>query len=631
MMRLLALFVLALSSSAWAAAPAGTPEKPEARPAEPSAPATPSPTPAPESVGPESVGAKVEREQLKREVMDEVTRALEKQKQEVRDEVRSQVTTQISNRAIEEEFQFHEEKRKLELFEINGYYRLRPELFYKFDLRRGPDPGGFQLFPRPALDPDRQTLADANMRWRMEPTLNVSEDVRIHAQVDVLDNVILGSTPEGGFGLSERTQWSALSEGQNPPSADKNWVEDSILVRRVYGEVNTPVGQLLFGRMGSQWGMGILANSGNGIDSDYGDTVDRIMFVAKVADHYIVPMLDFVVEGPSSARREELAGQPFDLDQLDDTRDYALAIARRDTDLEITRKLQAGQYILNYGAYFIYRNQTSDAASYYRQNNPYANEQANLGFVGRDASLYIPDLWLKFQTKKLRLEIEGAAVLGSIGNAATVAGLSPDENQSLTLRQFGAAATGSYNVLDNLDIGVEVGFASGDKAAGMGNRPGRGATGPGSIDGAQYCLATTCSRRDGDVRNFRFNRDYRVDLILWRELFDGVTDAVYVKPGAKYEITDGLGIWANVIYSRAIYGESTPSSSLDTAGNLTGDANLGIEIDGGVRYDSGDGFMAGIAYGVLFPLAGLNSNPATAAAIDAETAHTVRGWFVIKY
>ncbi|MGC4117550.1 MAG: hypothetical protein QM765_23935 [Myxococcales bacterium] len=179
----------------------------------------------------------------------------------------------------------------------------------------------------------------------------------------------------------------------------------------------------------------------------------------------------------------------------------------------------------------------------------------------------------------------------------------------------------------------------------MGNKPGRGLTQAGSIDGAQYCFTNckadkdTARSTDRFVDNFRFNRDYRVDLILWREIFDGVTDAFYVKPGAKYEITEGLGVWASVIYSRAIYGESTPSSQLvttkDKNGNeiktIQGDENLGVEIDGGVRYDSGDGFIAGVAYGVLFPLGGLKNNTFSSTPIDAQTAQTVRGWFVIKY
>jgi uncharacterized protein (TIGR04551 family) len=618
--RLLAVILLALSPSATVLAA----EKPADKPAEAAKPAEPAAQPAPADAASADVASRVEREQLKREVMDEVKKALDKQKEEVRDEVRAQVATQTANKALEEEFQFHEEKKKLDLFEVNGYFRVRPELFYKFDMQRGADPAGYYLFHPPANDVNRVTLSDANMRWRLEPTLNVSEDVRIHAQIDMLDNLILGSTPDGGFGFSQRTPITALSGTQVPPTSDKNWVQNSVTIKRVWGEVNTPVGQFVFGRMGSQWGMGILTSSGSNWDSDYGDTVDRIMFVAKVADHYIVPMLTFASSGTASIRKQDLTGQPYDLAQLDDVHDYGIAIARRDTDLEINRKLQAGQYILNYGVYFTYRRQSLDATN---STAPYSDGVTPASFFSRDAQIYTPDIWIKFQTKKLRLELEAVGVFGKIGNPNDQA----DLGQAITLRQFGAAASGNYKILDALDVSLEAGFASGDKAPGMGNLPGRGPTQPGSIDGAQFCVTSSCKNVDTDMNNFRFNQDYRVDMILWREIFNGITDAFYIKPTVKYEITEGLGVWASLIYSRAIYGESTPSSHLDaTTGQLVGDPNLGVEIDGGVRYDSGDGFTAGISYGVLFPLAGMANNIAN-PTIDASTAQTVRGWFVIKY
>ena len=133
---------------------------------------------------------------------------------------------------------------------------------------------------------------------------------------------------------------------------------------------------------------------------------------------------------------------------------------------------------------------------------------------------------------------------------------------------------------------------------------------------------------DDRVTNFRFNRAYQVDLILWRELLQGVTDAIYIKPGIRYEIISGLDVWANFIYSRALFGSSTPSSIIDSSGELSGHADLGIEIDLGAQYVSGDGFVAGVGYGVLFPLSGLNNR---LEDLDAGTAHMVRGWFGIIY
>jgi hypothetical protein len=72
------------------------------------------------------------------------------------------------------------------------------------------------------------------------------------------------------------------STTQGPPTAGVNGWTNSINVNRVWGEYMTPVGQIRFGRMPHQWGLGIVANAGDGIDSDYQSTIDRIMFVTGI-------------------------------------------------------------------------------------------------------------------------------------------------------------------------------------------------------------------------------------------------------------------------------------------------------------------------------------------------------------
>lgn len=576
--------------------------------------------------------SRAERELIKRELMEELNASLDEQRQKLRAEIRAQIEAESASRLLEDSYVYREDKPRLELLELNGYFRVRPELFYNLDLGRGADPSGNYLFPRPARD--GKTLADVNMRWRIEPTLNISEDVRLHAQLDVFDNLIFGATPDGVFGPNESELFAVAARNQAYPRADRNWLSDSIVARRIYGEVVTPIGQFLFGRMGSHWGMGMLTNSGGeSITSNYGggdlgDSVDRLMFVSMpLAGHYIVPFIDFVSEGPTSTRRGELFGQAVDLEQSDDARDYGLSVARRDTELEIKRKLGAGQSIINYGLYFVYRTQSYDAADFYAGSDV-SGDTAELGYVARKASFYIPDLWFKFQTKRWKAEVELAGIFGKIEDVRTSAA-DDAEGQDVSVMQFGGVARGEFLPIPNLSISLEAGFASGDRGAGMGNSPGRsGNVEAGIIDGPQFCLSDQCAIFDDKVNNFRFNRAYQVDLILWRELLQGVTDAIYIKPGVRYEVLSGLDLWANLIYSRAIYGSSTPSSIVDGSGNLSGRADLGIEIDIGAQYVSGDGFVAGVGYGVLFPLAGLNNR---IEDLDAGTAHMVRGWFGIVY
>src|SRR5262245_60862959 len=104
---------------------------------QPSAPAAPTPS------GGAAAPAPAESEEVRREVDAKVESA----KKEMREEIRAQLATQSAAQGWQEEWV--EEKRKLELLTLDGYFRVRPDLFHKFDLGRfaDPDPAGNFLFP----------------------------------------------------------------------------------------------------------------------------------------------------------------------------------------------------------------------------------------------------------------------------------------------------------------------------------------------------------------------------------------------------------------------------------------------------------------------------------------------------
>ncbi len=540
--------------------------------------------------------------------------AARREVKELREEMRAQLATQSVAQGWQEDWV--DEKRKLELVTFDGYLRVRPELFYKFDMGRGADPANFELFPRAPNSLNERTQAGVNMRFRFEPTINVSEEVRVRAQIDALDNLIWGSTPDyaysrnGGNGYwSDRNEFSIFSASQTTQRSGINSLQDSIAVKRVWGEVSTPVGILRFGRMGSHWGLGMLHNDGNGIDNDWGDTVDRVSFTAEpLPGFYITPMLDFNIEGPSSARSLE-GGQPFDVSNSDDAHSYILAAQRRDTEQERRAKLDANGTVFNYGLHFTYRTQRNDAVDTLSQ--PFgvtegisSSNGSTAAVVARKADIFMPDLWAKVERKEFRIEAEFAAILGNIQDRSLSS--SASTGQSLGVYQFGGVLQGEYKFLNgDLEIGGEIGFASGDKAPGFGNYPRRkgsaanGFTELGDTDGPQYRCGASCDDGDREINNFRFNRDYRVDMILYREILGGVTDSLYFKPKAKYRITQGFEAFASAIYSRAIFKDSTP-------GVIYANSNesLGVEINGGARYETEDGFYGQLQYGILFPLEG---------------------------
>ncbi len=627
-----------------------------------------------------------EREQIRKEVSDELRKEmeqrLEKAKEEMRDEMRAQMATQQASKAWDTEWQ--EEKRKLELVEINGYLRMRPNLLVGYDLGRGTDPWGYNIFPRP-FQVSRKTLAGADMRFRFEPTINVSEDIRIRAQIDLLNNLVLGTTPVGAhLGAPDQAYpISFLSNTQVSPVQGQNSYTNAVAVNRLYGEVNTQLGLLRFGRMGSHWGMGVLTNDGDCFDCDYGDTVDRVMFVLKAFGWFLVPMFDFVSTGPTTNYNlQQPFGEVYAQDNGSNTISFDLAIARRDTDKEIQKKIDGGDYVLNGGIYGTFRTQTFDTPAYnicsangsanlnpagFNSSNPYCSTNAfgqlqtnpqvpSQDWILRNAWAVTGDLWGKLQMKDLRIEAEVAVIGGRLGSYDPLGTLNPTQQQSIPMFQWGGALQGEYKLLDGqLSIQVEVGAASGSRSWGMGSLPGRtpapgsglasnAPPAPGIVNGPSfYCTAVACP--EGTFNNFLFNRDYRIDTILWRDLYQGVTNAMYAKPTLRYEITEGLSVFASAIYSRAFFIEGTPSASCGgmnnigydpntmqcTAGQkLLGDANLGIELNAGANYISDDGFILGLTYAVLFPLSGLNNNN-TPTPINASTAQAVRGTVGVKF
>jgi uncharacterized protein (TIGR04551 family) len=267
---------------------------------------------------------------------------------------------------------------------------------------------------------------------------------------------------------------------------------------------------------------------------------------------------------------------------------------------------------------------------------PYAGNEPPY-YVQRDANAFILSLWSMFQWHKLKLEAEAVGIYGTLGNMSTSGGIHDRDpfDDPVTILQWGFALESSYAFLhDSLVVGLNAGMASGDDAPGFGLRPaaqGAADPEPGDFDGRQYggCLEYdgdgNCTDYDTTIENYRFDADYHVDMILFREVLGTVTDAIYVKPHITYYITEGLGVRGAVIQSFAHYASSTPGNS-----NI-----LGTEADAHLFYESDDGFYAGVAYGILFPWQGLSHRPEIALSDekyrDAKFAQTIQGIFAVLF
>ncbi len=512
------------------------------------------------------------------------------------------------------------------VFTLHGYFRGRGDLQDTFDLGRpwsAPAPGG-ALTPfdnwvpverRAAVaggcassECDTEALASANMRLRLMPQLNLSDDVRVKMWIDVFDNVILGSSPDsilGGDG--SRSIFSGAGGPGTTAVPSSSWgsaLTDTVVARRAWAEVrNRTLGELRFGRMGWHWGLGMVANAGDNLDGDYSTDVDRLMAVTRLAGLYLMAAYDFTSSGVIGRLRADEAGRvvdyalPYDPAQRDDATQYMFAVARRSTAEEQSAALARGDLVLNTGAFLLYRYQllSSDRRVSATGEAPSGSTGSDPYLVRRRAEQWIPDVWAQLLVGKLRVELEGAAVLGSIGNINDGVGAAAYTGSNLRLAQWGATLDAEYRMLDDkLGFHFNSGFASGDSEAandGLGAFVDSSARAPG---------------RDGAISTFRFHPNYRVDLILWRSILRQVSGAYYFRPGVSYDFLRSefgqlLGGRVDLVYSRA-------ASTVQTWGN---DANLGVEVDASIYYRSEDGpeildgFYAMAQYGLLFPMQGL--------------------------
>lgn len=511
---------------------------------------------------------------------------------------------------------------------LHGYMRTRAEIWRNFHIGRDTDIGSeddeypFQYFyPLERGAPvvggcssgsgggtetcynRASRFRSANMRLRLQPTIAVSDDVMVHMLIDALDNVVLGSTPSNVSAGSYRLESGVVSgltidsfaATMNPAIAGRNSLQDSIYVRRAWAEVHArDLGQIWFGRMPNHWGLGMLFNDGAGIDGDFSSDVDRIMGIVQIQGFQLAAAWDFANQG-AITYPGALNGVPFDASQRDDVRQFSFIGAHRLDPEEQRRRLARGDAVFNGGVYFQYRTQELSTEAYvdpvsgvpsriWRPNDP-------VQFVRRDARSFTLDGWAQFLWKDLRVELETAMVIGRIRNTGFETFDQPGRTR---ITQGGYTLQVEYRALDQrLGVYFDNGLASGDASAvGLSIRED---------------LVNPRNRGSGDrITTFSFHPNYRIDLILFRNILGSVSGAYYFRPGISYDIrrTDHgqiVGVRADAVYSRAVVAEQTYGQ----------DPNLGLELDASIYYRSElgpdllDGFYVIANYGLLFPLAGL--------------------------
>ena len=570
--------------------------------------------------------------------------------------------------------------------ELHGYFRLRSQLFSKFDLGRVDSPST-ALWPRPADDSytdlsgtqyganvctpqestgngsdspanatepcSKRSQAGANLRFRMEPTIIISDNLRIRSQIDLLDNLVLGSTAQGysnftgvgGYTVNTRSGYystSAITRAQSAPVSGINSFQDSVQVKRAWAEYETPVGQARFGRMPDHFGLGMVHNAGDDIDGDYQSNVDRIAFVTGLPSLglYAAGAWDFPFEGGTSAPFVAAGGEAVDQSNLDDVSAINLMLYRK-VDKQLQKlQLKKGKVVVEGGLYLTYSWQR--IANDFSGNGATCSNGAqaidcqpgeiSAGYVRRGAKLWTPDLYGSVKYRGFSAAFELATNQGKIDSLGVVPGDNDYEdpngdNDGWRFNQWGLATEISQKLIeDKLKIGFNFGYATGD----------------GDVEGLVPGTGVQQQLGDRSYETFRFHPGYRVDLILNRHILSRVQGSYYLKPSVQYDFIRKptgmkLGGRAEAIWTRASQFMQTPGHRRD----------LGVELDGTVYYQSQDGalnddpsllggFYAMMQYGVLFPMRGLGyqSQQRDVNGDEPEslqTAQTVRLFLGVAY
>jgi len=570
-------------------------------------------------------------------------------------------------------------RKKMQIFEVDGYMRFRGDYLHNFFLGQGysfltsksPSGGsvpGLPPFPLPTSCPTpmpgqtitnmgppgntcgQKNTGNGNIRLRLEPTLNVTDQVRVHAQIDVLDNTIMGSTPDSLAGIPgyNRTPISStpgavsptalpgvapvsyLYTTQDPPEVGQNGFVTSIRAKRAWGEIDSEFGSLRFGRMPWNWGRGIFYNDGGCPDCDVGTTVDRVMALTQLYSHQFAVAWDFGSQGYTvpqlSLGRDSPNGYPYDLGQDDDVLELMASVTHIDPPVTLRERIDRGDVVVNYGLQFVYRNQGQ--ASLPSQVAIAQQQATGMNFYGPqpltreeilqstniNATIFTPDLWVKLYYKAFTLEVEAIGMFGKVDQGYP---LTLDNAHSLSISQLGWVAAGELRLYrDALYVGMETGGATGDQAE----------------DPSQYLNYrwSYVQQPAGDysLHNFHFSPDYHVDEILFRHILGTVNNAVYIKPQVAYWFdlgqTRAVGLNGSFIYSLAQVPVSTPGNAL----------SYGIEMNVGATYrNSGEGVYGGVTWGVLWPLAALDrpSDLWNQSAADATAAQILRIFMGIRF
>ena len=401
--------------------------------------------------------------------------------------------------------------------ETNGYYRLRYDYLYR-------------LYPK--NDPG-EDIAYFIQRLRLEPAIVAEERVRIKSQIDILDDVIWGNNARTGY-LDES------SGGGNTATGILGDERDTLRVKRVWAEIDSPYGLFRLGRQPFDFGLQAFLNAGDSQtfsfgDSHYGETRDRVA--------YFSPPLFFLGKAEVMLAYDKLLENPDDRSRQADGFLGWLADSHSDLD--------------EWMASFIRRGLKWEAGLALSRQVQFESKTL----------VWLFDFYGRFRHKSVYLAGEGRLTTGKTG----VDDEKQDVNQTGGLLRAGAdLLTG----VGEFDFGLEGGYASGDGS-------GRGSKQTGFAPDYRVGLLLYSEVMDYLTRKAGAARLTR----------GGIANSAYVHPFFKYVYAPRVSVLAGVLWA---YPDKVDRI---IAGH---DSWLGLELDAGVEIKLTRRSSAGLELGYLF-------------------------------
>ncbi len=301
-------------------------------------------------------------------------------------------------------------------FSAHGYYRLRSEFSNNLDLQSSSDIQQGNLG-----DNDRfGTLFYGQHRFRIDPSLKISDNISFHGQLDILDNVVFGSSDTRNLSVYNPITGTIQLPGGNGAFGVTGGAGGDVVtggggnvnMRRLYVDLLTPMGKFRLGRQPSHWGLGIFQNDGNEWDSTFGDTFDRFLYIGKVdfkggSNLAFATLVDFAFQNTGNPAIDLLERKPGE----------TIIGAKHDT-YQFTQGLVYERPHLQIGTYagFRLRNKTGGTVGTALD----ANGAEAPGAIDGDTRTYYIDGYVKWDRDPFKIQAEYVYIGGKIGTGVCI-------------------------------------------------------------------------------------------------------------------------------------------------------------------------------------------------------------------